>query len=111
MLNQEFKIMFIRDSKRQPVACLATKFSRDSGNVYVGMSVLNPCDRFNREMARSLAVGRAITQPVVVKADSSANAHDISRLIMNSIVSSGFVGIPARVIRAAKLWLKDTVSS
>ena len=49
-------IEFIRNENREPIGCVVA-VDRDC----IGVSLLNPKDRFNREVARNLAAGRALS--------------------------------------------------
>ena len=49
-------VEFIRNENREPIGCVVA-IDRDS----IGVSLLNPKDKFRREVARNLAAGRAIT--------------------------------------------------
>ena len=48
-------IEFIRNENREPIGCVVA-VDRDC----IGVSLLKPKDRFNREVARNLAAGRAL---------------------------------------------------
>lgn len=47
---------YIRNENREPIGCVVA-IDRDC----IGVSLLNPKDRFNREVARNLAAGRALS--------------------------------------------------
>ena len=49
-------VEFIRNENREPIGCVVA-IDRDC----IGVSLLNPKDKFKREVARNLAAGRAIT--------------------------------------------------
>ena len=49
-------VEFIRNENREPVGCVVA-IDRDC----IGVSLLNPKDKFNREVARNLAAGRALS--------------------------------------------------
>lgn len=49
-------VEFIRNQNREPIGCVVA-VDRDC----IGVSLLNPKDKFNREVARNLAAGRALT--------------------------------------------------
>lgn len=48
-------IEYLRDKNRRPIGCVVA-LDQDS----IGVSLLNPKDKFNREVARNLAAGRAL---------------------------------------------------
>jgi hypothetical protein len=96
--------MFLRDKRRQPIGCLAINI--DSGKVSYQMSVLNPSDKFNREVSRVIALGRLIEKPIVINSPPGESMHDISLMIMNDIVANETA--PARAVKSAKLWLSNT---
>lgn len=49
-------IEYLRDKNRKPIGCVVA-LDQDS----IGVSLLNPKDKFNREVARNLAAGRALS--------------------------------------------------
>lgn len=98
------RIMFLRDAQEHPVGCVAISVDRKNHRLNYQMSVLNPSDRFDRKMARHLALGRLVEAPVSipVKRGEELNMHDISTCVMKSIAQSK---APSRAVKAAKLWL------
>jgi hypothetical protein len=47
-------IEYVRNSKREPIGCVVA-IDRDS----IGVSLLNPKDSFDRNLAKRIAIGRA----------------------------------------------------
>lgn len=101
------RFMFLRDSKDQPVGCLAIKLNSTTSSLNYQLSVLNPSDKFNRKLAREIALGRLVNAPVELKcADNSM--HFITLQIMNDLSKNAKA--PARAVRAAKLWISKLSS-
>lgn len=55
-MKNQMRIFYIRNSKNVPVGCIAME--RVSGGFSFGVSTHNPADKFNRAIAREIAVGR-----------------------------------------------------
>lgn len=103
MLNN-FRIMFLRDSKKQPIGCIAIKLDDKSHKAQYQISVLNPEDRFNRSVARQLAIGRMVESPLSVLIPKNPTMHEITEEVMLAINSNS--KLPARARRSAKAWVK-----
>lgn len=97
--------MYLRAENGHPVGCLAIQLNRSNGTASYQLSVLNPRDRFNRAVARQLALGRLLEEPLKVSVHSEATMHDISEAVMKDIVA--YKDAPARAVKSAKLWLRD----
>ncbi len=98
----DFRFMFLRDEKGAPVGCVAITLEKDYA--FFQVSTLNPADRFDRKLARQLAIGRTVENPMSVKVTKKGNIHDVSRAVMQAISKSAL--LPTRSVKAAKLWLK-----
>lgn len=108
------RIMYLRDSYQignlaqlivgNPVGCVAIKLHKGRRSAEYQLSVLNPLDRFDRTLARQLALGRMVEAPFTVSLPPNATQHQISRAVMEDIAYD--VGAPGRARRAAKLWLR-----
>jgi len=100
------RIMFLRDANDRPVGCLAISVDRRNHRVDYGISVLNPADKFDRKMARQLAIGRMVETPFhtyLMKKDKELNMHHISDCVMMHVAYVS--GAPSRAVKAAKYWL------
>jgi len=97
--------MFLRDVKGQPVGCLAIGLDRKKHHAVYQLSVLNPADRFNRKMARHLALGRLMETPVSIplQRGKDLTKHHISNVVMSHLAKSK---APTRAVKAAKQWLR-----
>ena len=98
----EYRFMFLRTDKGVPVSCVAMKVSK-SGEVTYGVSTQHPKDRFNRKVARELALGRMVSKPEVVKVNT-ISMHEISRTVVADLLKKE--ATPTRAYMAAKKWLK-----
>jgi hypothetical protein len=98
------RIMFLRDANYVPTGCLAINVDRKNHRLSYQFSVLNPADKFNRSVARQLALGRLLEKPIFVplKRDEEINMHTISQSVMLHLSNSKS---PGRAIKAAKFWL------
>ncbi len=100
------RIMYLRSENGHPVGCLAIQLARHTGTVSYQMSVLNPRDNFNRAVARQLALGRLLEEPINLKINKEATMHDISEAVMKDIVKF-YKSAPTRAIKAARLWVRQ----
>lgn len=99
------RVMFLRNYAGTPIGCVAIVLHRSQGVVEYQTSVLNPVDRFNRAVARQLAYGRLVEQPLSVPVKKECSMHDVSYAVMSGIASNP--NLPSRAIKAAKLWLAN----
>jgi hypothetical protein len=101
------RVMYLRDAKGLPVGCVAIRVSR--GNrlslVEYQLSVLNPKDKFDRTVAREIALGRLAKKPLEVPVDLNPSMHQITEAVMVDIAE--YEDSPGRAVRAALLWLKN----
>lgn len=97
------RVMYLRSMDGQPVGCLAIVVDRANETASYQLSVLNPADRFNRKVARQLALGRLLEVPRTVGVRKNATMHDISRAIMKHLIA--VKETPTRAVKAAKFWL------
>lgn len=98
------RIMYLRDSRFQPVGCLAFSLSKDKKTIRYQLSVLNPVDRFERSLARQIALGRLVEGPIKIHNISGAESGtDVVFEIMNDLI--GRSDLPNRARKAAKAWL------
>jgi hypothetical protein len=99
------RIMYLRSETGHPVGCLAIQMNRHDSVISYQLSVLNPSDRFNRAVARQLALGRLLEEPLKVKLSREATMHDISEAVMRDILA--YKDAPSRAIKAARLWIRQ----
>lgn len=100
----KFRIMFLRDSKNQPVGCVAIGLTRSQKNIKYQVSVLNPIDQFDRSLARQIALGRLVESPFTVALTGDVDMHQISLAVMRDLKDND--NVPARANRAARRWLR-----
>lgn len=107
------RIMFLRDSYTvvdgklrpgRPIGCIAIKVVPSNNTAIYQLSVVNPLDAFDRKMARQLALGRMVEEPVSVSIPQDFTMHDVSEAVMQDIAQSNRNATRAR--KAAKLWFK-----
>ena len=106
-MSREIRVMYLRDHKGQPQGCVACQIKR-SGNDYVGsyqLSVLNPVDKFNRGVARALAKGRLLENPIQFVLPSSPSMHEITDQMMAAIATNE--SLPTRARKSAQRWLDE----
>lgn len=106
----EHRIQYLREANGQNVGAVAIKVRRDIGNDFYDLveyrvSVVNPLDRFDRELARQLALGRVLEAPFMVRVPINPTMFEISRAVMKDIARDS--GAPSRARRAARNWLRN----
>lgn len=99
----EHRIMYLRTRSGNPVGCLAIRLNPRTQFVEYQLSVLNPLDRFDRKVARQLALGRLAETPITLRVPRNPTMYDISVAVMRDL--SHTKTAPSRAIKAAKLWL------
>lgn len=87
-----------------PVGAVAIKVHKNGRSAEYQVSVLNPLDRFDRAIARQLALGRLAEAPFTVRIPTNASMDDITRAVMTDIADDN--NAVSRARKAAKLWLK-----
>lgn len=104
------RIMFLRDKNRQPVGCLAFVIDADNHIVY-GMSVLNPKDKFNRTIARDVAMLRMNMferSRFIPFHAAPYTMHEVSEALMQDLLINPRA--PTRARKAAQLWLTNNAT-
>jgi hypothetical protein len=101
------RVMYLRDAKGLPVGCVAIRVSRGNRLSLVDyqISVLNPKDKFDRAVARDIALGRLAKKPLEVPVSLDPSMHQVTEAVMIDIAE--YEGSPGRAVRAALLWLKN----
>lgn len=99
MTKPTYKIFYLKDEHGHKVACVASKLV---GGIQVqfAVSTHNPIDKFNRDVARQVAIGRlekAETIGVV------GVGKDVKKRVLELIAGEPF--FPERTRRAAQRWL------
>jgi len=103
MRTNSFRFMFLRGDNNFPVGCLAMRTGKT--HVDYQVSTLNPSDKFDRKVARQLALGRLIETPIRVSVETSgANEHFYQ--VMNHVSKNK--KLPKRSRSAANRWLSKT---
>jgi hypothetical protein len=103
MKKSNHRIMFLRDKSGQPVGCIAIVVSEKKSRVRYQISVLNPSDKFDRDLARHIALGRLVEKPFEIKLNGQLNQIVITKEVMNALKANE--GVPMRARKAATLWL------
>jgi len=104
----DHRITYLRDPKGNPVGCVAIRLSESRRLAIYQLSVLNPADRFNRSVARQLALGRMVEAPLTARLPYDANGnvskHTITEAVFRNIQDDHRA--PARARKAARSWLR-----
>ena len=104
-MKSGYRVMFLRDNKGQPVGCLAIQLTRGRKSAKYQVSTLNPIDKFDRGLARQIALGRLVENSFTVALNGAADVHKISTVVMQHL--SYNKSVPARAARAARRWLNN----
>jgi hypothetical protein len=105
------RIMFLRDKNNQPIGCLAFVISSLADQIVYGMSVLNPKDKFNRTIARDVAMLRMNMSERCRDVPFHAapyTMHEVSKTLMRDLLINPRA--PSRARKAAKLWLANNTT-
>lgn len=101
-----YRVMFLRDPSGMPVGCLAIGLTRSRKTIKYQVSVLNPVDKFDRKLARQIALGRLMESSYSAPSTNNIpDMHQISRDVMQHLSKNE--DVPSRASRAAKRWLRE----
>ena len=107
-MNKNTSVMFLRDENRKPVGCVAMQLSRNGKSIRYQFSTWNPVDKFDRALARQLALGRLLDKPLTLKATSPLKGrHAATALVMTQLVNDQ--SVPTRSKEAALRWLDEAL--
>jgi len=97
--------MYLRDKKYNPIGCVAISLTKNREVVRYQLSVVNPVDKFEKSLARHIALGRLLENPVRLRGFSGDQDNfAITKSVMLDILNSKTA--PARAKKAAKNWLR-----
>lgn len=97
------RYFYLRDEKNFPIGCIAMDL--DFGTISYGLSVLNPVDKFNRRLAKTIATGRMkFNEKPTMHFGGKVSMHMVTKSVMESI--SRDATSPARARKAARNWLR-----
>lgn len=102
------RVMFLRSVDDKPVGCVVINVDRHLKRIEYQVSTLNPLDKFNREVARLLAIGRLVESPFHLWLPNKAGLHEISRRVMVHMANNK--AVPNRSRKAAKNWVHKNLS-
>lgn len=99
------RIMYLRDEHFFPIGCVAISLSKNRSTVRYQVSVLNPVDQFERGLARHIALGRLLENPIRITGfDGQQDGFEVTMAVMESIECSN---LPNRARKAARRWLNQ----
>jgi hypothetical protein len=106
MATNNIRIMYLRGRHNHAVGCIALQVNKENCMITYQVSVQNPQDRFNRKLARQIAIGRLIENPLTILASDNdlAGTRNITIAVMESIANNIFQ-LPTRAVKCAKAWL------
>ena len=99
------RIMFLRNKVGRPIGCLAILLDRQMQSIKYQLSVLNPLDIFNKEIAKNIAIGRLDKKPFHIKMEPNTN---INWTVMSHLFNNK--NAPTRARKAAKHWFNTIIS-
>lgn len=67
------KFMFLRDKNRNPVACIATNYDKETNRFTYQYSVVHSDDQFDKERGRQIAEGRLRSHPITLVVSEDAD--------------------------------------
>ena len=114
-----YKVIFLRKKNGHAVGCVTINLkdiepglNRQSSSLPIWvwvryqLSVQSPKDRFSRSIARQLAVGRLVENPIYVQVKFNS-IHSLIEGVMSHIKNN--LTLPKRARVSAALWLKTKV--
>lgn len=122
--SNKVRIFYLRDSKRFPVACIASKL--EGNKLKYALSTHNPRDPYDKAMARNIAETRLALGRVVIERNTRKPSFpplqcvggsillgdeptkEIKAKLLQEIATSS--KLPQRATDAAKLWLESRKS-
>ena len=63
-------VQYIRNQKHEPIGCMVA-VQQEDGRITIGVSLHNPKDKWDRSLARQIAIGRAYCDGVMPYVPSS----------------------------------------
>lgn len=105
----EHRVQYLRDENGHLVGCIAiVEHPAQDGDRYAlveyRLSVRNPEDQFDKDVARQLALGRLVEAPFTVRVAAHPNMHEVGAAVMKDISRDS--NAPSRARRAARNWLR-----
>ncbi len=97
------RIKYVRDTKRNPVGCIA--YTVSDNQISIGVASCNPCDPFKKEISRSLAIGRLVASPEKGAAPNERSVRALTRAVLEMAASSDYAS--SRVVRLANREVKS----
>ena len=97
------KIMYLRDSNRNPIGCLAITVDHVRLKAEYQLTMTAPEDHFDRKMGRQMSIGRLVENPLTVRLKANSDMNDVALAIMKDIVKNKVCS--GRAVKLAKLWL------
>lgn len=97
------RYFYLRNSSKQPKACVAFQFNRNTKTLSYGVSVCSSQDEFVKSTARELALSRLNDN--VVLTDSSMTFTQQLKTILTELSSSDL----SKVKKLSRRWLKTPV--
>lgn len=98
------RFMYVRDSLRRRVGCLVMQ--REGTMIKYQVSVLNPVDKFDREVGKKLALQALVVKPILLEVGDVNSGHELSRRVMNDLTSNS-KHRPTRAVKFARAWIKN----
>jgi hypothetical protein len=79
--------VYLRDSKRNPVACFVIQSQKGSSEIKYGYSICAEGDRFKKDRARQVAMGRFNKKPCVIeRTELQATLIDVYKVVIKDCI-------------------------
>ena len=102
-MNKNTRIMFLRNRNNHTIGCVAMQLSPRGKTVKYQVSTVNPVDKFDRNLAKHIALGRLVDEPVVLKSDEPLSMSDLAYAVMHDVFRNK--ELPTRARKSARRWL------
>ena len=93
------KIVYVRDKKKFPVACVA--FTTNGTELNYGYSVYNPVDKFDKKQARDFALDRLSNKTIKAELPENSTRETLLEDIFATVASNA--DLPHKIRKHAKM--------
>lgn len=87
MTVRHFYLRDYTQSNKHPIGCMAVEVNRGANEIRYAISTCSPLDKFNAAIARDKATGRLAAMPCVIVGEVPKAGHEITKCIMEHIIS------------------------
>jgi len=79
-LENKMIVQYVRDSRRNPIGCVVA-IKHEDGRIILGVSLHNPKDKWDRDLAVKIAIGRSYCDGVMPEVPHSKQKYVMSAML------------------------------